>query len=127
MLEYLDGFIELFGGVAADLANVDAALEDGARPEQAAVLRQLASNASMEQRRCLAFRDKCINRPLPHEEVRPLLNQISIDTRDQLLSFRDLNGAATHLDELYGVAEEPKDDRAFDRRSLFTRFLPKKD
>jgi hypothetical protein len=127
VLEYLDAFIGLFGNVSAELAGIDTALEEGARPEHAAALRQIASNASVEQRRCLSFRDKCINRPLPHEEVRPLLNQISIDTRDQLLGFRELNVAASRLDELSGVPAEPNDDgRAFDRRSLFTRFLPKK-
>jgi hypothetical protein len=60
--------------------------------------------------------------------VRSLLNQISNDTRDQLLDFRDLNLAASRLDALSGAAPESKgDEHVFDRRSLFTRFLPKKD
>lgn len=128
VLDYLDTFIELFGTIAADLAQLDADLEQRVRPEQASTLRQMASHASAEQQRCLEFRDKCINRPLPNESVRALLNQISNDTRDQLLSYRNLSVAAAHVDALCGGAPEPPEERrAFDRRSLFTRFLPKKD
>jgi hypothetical protein len=128
ILDYLDTFIEMFGMIAADLARLDTALGQGVSAEQASALRQIASNAAVEQQRCLQFRDRCINRPLPHETVRPLLNQISNDTRDQLLSFRNLNVAAAHVDTLLGAAPEQASDRpAFDRRSLFTRFLPKKD
>ena len=57
-------------------------------------LRQIASNSAAEQRRCLMFRDKWINKPLPHERMRPLLNDISVTTRDQLTAFRDLTNAA---------------------------------
>ena len=128
VLEYLDTFIEMFGAIAADLARLDADLEQRVSAEQAASLRQIASNASVEQQRCLQFRDTCINKPLPNESVRALLNQISNDTRDQLLSFRNLNVAAAHIDALFGAEPEPHaEGRAFDRRSLFTRFLPKKD
>ena len=128
VLEYLDTFIEMFGMIAADLARLDADLEQRIGAEQASALRQIASNAHVEQQRCLQFRDKWINKPLPNESVRALLNQISNDTRDQLLSFRNLNVAAAHVDALVGAAPEPRDEgRAFDRRSLFTRFLPKKD
>lgn len=126
--EYIDGFIDLFSRYSAELAEIDAALAQGVSPEHAAALRQMASNAAVEQRRCLSFRDKCINRPLPYEEVRPLLNQISMDTRDQLLDFRDLNLAADRLDALHGADDEPPGkERGFDRRALFTRFLPKRD
>ena len=126
--EYLDAFVELFGRISTELAGVDAALNGGVSTELVASLRQIASNASVEQRRCLAFRDRCINRPLAHEEVRPLLNQISIDTRDQLLDYQDLALAASRLESLTGSAPQATpDEHAFDRRSLFTRFLPKRD
>jgi hypothetical protein len=132
IVEYLDAFVELFGRVSTELAAVDAALDHGVSSEgaseSASSLRQIASNASVEQRRCLAFRDKCINRPLPHEDVRPLLNQISIDTRDQLLDYQELGLAASRLEALSGSAPEAKpDEHSFDRRSLFTRFLPRRD
>ncbi|HEX4348473.1 MAG TPA: hypothetical protein VHZ73_12935 [Vicinamibacterales bacterium] len=128
VLDYLDTFIEMFGMIAADLARLDRDLEQRVSAEQASALRQIASNAAVEQQRCLQFRDRCINRPLPHESVRALLNQVSNDTRDQLLSYRNLNIAATHVDAIFGAAPEPPGEgRSFDRRSLFTRFLPKKD
>jgi hypothetical protein len=126
VLEYIDAFVDIFTKAAAEIATIDTAMDAGALSERASALRQLASNMALEQQRCLWFRDKCINRPLPHEDVRPLLNQISIDTRDQLLGFRNLSVAASHLDEIYNAAAAPSaDERGFDRRSLFTKFFPK--
>ena len=128
MLEYVDFFIDLFSRTESDLAGICAALPERLSAGHPAALRQIASNADIEQRRCLVFRDKCINRPLPHEDVRPLLNQISIDTRDQLLDYRDLRLAAGRLDQQLGAPPpSPKAENAFDRRALFSRFLPKRD
>ena len=128
VLEYVDFFIDVFGRIASDLESICALLPEGVAPGHPAVLRQIASNAAVEQRRCLAFRDTCINRPLAHEDVRPLLNQISIDTRDQLLDYGDLTLAAARLDQQLGTpAPNPQTDNAFDRRALFSRFLPKRD
>jgi hypothetical protein len=128
VLEYVDFFIDLFGRIASELEGICATLPERVAAGHPAALRQIASNAAVEQRRCLVFRDKCINRPLPHEDVRPLLNQISIDTRDQLLDYRDLTVAAARLDQQLGApTPNPKADNTFDRRALFSRFLPKRD
>ena len=71
------------------------------------------------------FRDKCINRPLPHERMRPLLNEISVTTRDQLTAFRDLTGIAAKLEEQLQSAPPAPDEgqKSFDRRALFTKFF----
>ena len=128
VLEYVDFFIDLFGRIASELDGIALALPENVAAAHPGALRQIASDAAVEQRRCLVFRDKWINRPLPHEEVRPLLNQISIDTRDQLLDYGDLTLAAGRLDMRLGTPPpNPKADNAFDRRALFSRFLPKRD
>jgi hypothetical protein len=127
VLEYVDFFVDLFGRIASDLERIATALPEHVVADHPAELRQIASNAAVEQRRCLVFRDKVINRPLPYEDVRPLLNQISIDTRDQLLDYADLTLAAGRLDMRLGTPPpNPKADNAFDRRALFSRFLPKR-
>jgi hypothetical protein len=125
VIEYLDAFIDLFTRIGSELGDIDAGLAGGPNPDLAAALRQIASNASVEQRRCLEFRDKCINKPLPYEDVRPMLNQISIDTRDQLLDLQDVGLAASRVDALRGIQPEPPGKDRFDRRALFTRFFPK--
>jgi len=126
VLEYIDFFVEYFTSVAGDLQRISTDLARGVDAEHAPALRQLASNASLEQRRCVMFRDAYINKPLPYEEVRPLLNQISLDTRDQLLEYRELMGEADRVAQLPGTSAPDPGGASFDRRSLFTRFLPRR-
>jgi len=122
-LEYIDFFLDFFAGAAADLDRVCAELPGGLAGAHVDLLRQIASNASIEQRRCLLFRDKWINKPLPDERMRPLLNQLSTDSRDQIAAYRSLDNAAANLQALAGLDERSVDDRKLDRRALFTRWF----
>jgi hypothetical protein len=122
--DFIDFFIDLFGRAAADFDRVAAELPQGVERAHLDALRQIASNAAAEQRRGLMFRDKWINKPLPYEEMRPLLTQISNDTRNQLGDYRELNSAAARLETLAGSRPKPPDEgRTLDRRALFTRWF----
>lgn len=126
VLEYIDFFTGLVSRTISECERIAAGLRQGISQPDLDALRQIASNAAAEQRRCLMFRDKCINRPLPDERMRPLLNEISVTTRDQLTAFRDLNGIAAKLEEQLKPAVPPsteEDKRSFDRRALFTKFF----
>lgn len=124
VLEYIDFFVDMVGRAVAECERVAAHLPHGVLREHIDALRQMASNSAAEQRRCLTFRDKWINKPLPEERMRPLLNDISVTTRDQLTAFRDLNDAASRLEELLKPLPSPPDDKkGFDRRALFTRLF----
>ncbi len=76
VLQFIDFFSMFFADAAAVFERVRAELEQAPLGVHAEALRQVASNAALEQRRCLQFRDKWINRPLPYEDVRPLLTDI---------------------------------------------------
>jgi hypothetical protein len=123
--DYVAFFAALVTRAADDCARIAAELTtEGARAEHVQTLRRLAGDSMAEQRRCLQFRDKWINKPLPHEKMRPMLNDISVTTRDQLTAFRDLTNAADRLETvLTPETPPPPPDRTFDRRSLFTRFI----
>jgi hypothetical protein len=126
VFEYIDFFNDLVTRAINECERIAAGLRQTISQADVDALRQLASNASAEQRRCLMFRDKCINRPLPDERMRPLLNEISVTTRDQLTALRDLNMVAAKLEEQMKPAPPPQDDKkAFDRRALFTKFFNK--
>jgi hypothetical protein len=127
VLEYIDFFNELVSRTISECERIAAALRQGIAPADLDALRQIASNAAAEQRRCLMFRDKCINKPLPQERLRPLLNEISVTTRDQLTAFRDLNTVAEKLAEhIHTTTPRPDDEKkGFDRRALFTKFFNK--
>jgi hypothetical protein len=132
VVEYIDFFTDFFGRAAGELDQISAELPQGFKQEHVDRLRQIASNAALEQRRCLLFRDKWINRPLPYEQMRPLLNRVSNETRDQLEDYRELITAAARLAALAGPraveasqSDEPLKGRAVGRRALFNRLFGK--
>jgi hypothetical protein len=128
VLEYIDFFIGAVDEVIVEIDRINGELPTRVQRWHIEMLRQIAANARAEQRRCLVFRDKCINRPLPHEAMRPLLNDISVTTRDQLTAFFDLNNAAVRLEQIINTTEPPPDPRRiYNRRALFTNLfkLPK--
>lgn len=126
-LDYIDYFIDFLGCAAADLDGVMAGLSRGLQPAHLDTLRQIASNAALEQRRCLTFRDRWINKPLPYEQARALLTRISNETKDQLVDYRDLGQAAARLAALAGPLDptpgEPPQGRPLGRRAMFTRWF----
>lgn len=123
VLEYLDYFIPAFDEVVAACDQIAGEIQQQVSRTHLDVLRQIAANCRVAQRRCLAFRDKCINRPLPHESMRPLLNDISVTTRDQLTAFFDLNNAAARLEPFVPAEPEPDPKRTLGRRELFNRLF----
>lgn len=124
VLEYLDFFIPAIEEVIVACDGVCEELPKRVTRAQIDLLRQIAANCRTEQRRCLVFRDKCINRPLPHESMRALLNDISVTTRDQLTAFFDLNNAAARLERIINTREpEPEPKRVMGRRQLFTNLI----
>ena len=74
--------------------------------------------------RCLQFRDKWINRPLPYEDVRPLLTEIVNATANRLATYRGLTPIADELDVLVRLIHPaPEEHRPLDRRQLFTKWF----
>ena len=129
ILDYIDFFLPAFEEVVAASDTLSGEVVVKVQRAHIDLLRQIAANCRVEQRRCLVFRDKCINRPLPHETMRPLLNDISVTTRDQLTAFYDLNNAAARLERIINTMEpEPEPKRVLGRRQLFSNiFKPLKD
>lgn len=123
VLQYVDFFVDRFVYAAGEAARIAVELEAGPRREHAEVLRRLASEAAGEEQRCVTFRDKWINRILPYEQVRPLLNRIASFSRNRLAAFRELNEIADQLLQVIGVTAPPSPGRPMDRRALFNRIL----
>lgn len=123
VLEYLDYFIPAIEEVVEVCDQISTEVQQQVKRSHLDLLRQIAANCRVEQRRCLGFRDKCINRPLPHESMRPLLNDISVTTRDQLTAFFDLNNAAARLEPFVPAEPEPDPKRTLGRRELFNRLF----
>jgi hypothetical protein len=122
IFEHIDFFIDLFGRAAEEVARISADRPHGIRRIHGDALREIASASAVERRRSLLFQDKWINKPLPYEQMRPVLNEISTTIRAQLDVFRALADIALALDALV-PKEDDKDEKGFDRRALFTRLF----
>jgi hypothetical protein len=126
VLEYVDFFADFVARVGDECARIANELGHAPVRAHAETLGQIAGQCAAEQRRCLLFRDKWINKPLPDERMRPLLNEISVATRDQLTAFRDLQNIAARIDELakaHPHATPPAARKGLGRRQLFSRLL----
>jgi len=124
VLEYLDFFADFVGRTGDECARIARELGQAPASAHAACLGQIADQCAAEQQRCLLFRDKWINKPLPDERMRPLLNEISVTTRDQLTAFAGLENLAARIDELAKSPVAPtKTKEGLDRRQLFSRLL----
>jgi hypothetical protein len=129
ILEYIDCFDDVFRRTAAVFERLIVAVPQGIEREHVDTLRQIASHSALEQRRCVMFRDKWINKILPFEEMRPLLDGISLATRDQLSDYRELNLAAARLESLAKLQPDMTDEargsseNTFGRRDLFNRLF----
>ena len=121
-LEHIDFFVEPVRARRAELGRVAASCRRAFTAPTSTPSRKLASNSAAEQRRLLLFRDKWINKPLPYEQVRPLLNGIVNATREQLDAFRGLSEVAAALEAELREREE-KEGKGFDRRALFNRLF----
>jgi hypothetical protein len=140
VLEHIDFFIELFEQGAASLDGVAGGLPHGITRAQVDDINLLAGRSATAQRRQVQFRGKWINKPLPYEQVRALLNVISVTIHEQLDAFRELAGVAPELESMLPPHEqrpatrqtttsdgnddkEEREGRGFNRRALFTRLF----
>ena len=124
ILQFIDFFSMFFADAAAVFERIKAEVAQAPQPVHAEALRQVTSNAALEQRRCLQFRDKWINRPLPYEDVRPLLTEIVNAAANRLTGYHELTPIANELDSLARLIQpRAQDGRPLDRRQLFTKWF----
>lgn len=115
--EYLDTFLDL---LTRAVHGLDAIIDGGepARPRTAAdTLRRLAADAERLEPTCREFSDRWVQKPLPFEEVRPLLTQMVSVARHQLSRLRALEDVAARI----SASAPPPEASRFDRRGLFSR------
>jgi hypothetical protein len=124
VFQFIDFFSVFFADAAEVFDRVKAEAAQAPQRVHAEALRQVASNAALEQRRCLQFRDKWINRPLPYEDVRPLLTEIVNAAAQRLPEYRALNAIADQVEAIAVPVKETTDEgRPLDRRQLFTKWF----
>jgi hypothetical protein len=121
--EMIDLFTDFFALAGSEFDRLLEEIVRGARLQHADDLRQLVLKSAALEARCRQFSDMWISKPLPYENMRPLLSGIHGAARDQLAEFR---GLSTVADEIHAAAIESGQaitEGEVDRRQFWTRIV----
>lgn len=97
IISYIDYFIDLFSRYRSDLERLVDETKESVSAAHVEIISQLYKSSTVEEQTTIQFRDDWVYRSLPHEEIRPLLDDVYRDTRDRLIDFRDLSNLAPRL------------------------------
>lgn len=101
--EYIGFFMDLFSRYLGDLERLLKELPRGVGDAHVQVVRQIYESSSLEDRRCVRFRDEHIDRRLKDESLRYLVDRIYSESRDTLMDFRDFSNLVPRLRTFVGT------------------------
>lgn len=99
---YLNFFIDLFSRYLSDIQRLVRELPSGVTEAHVEIVRQLYRSSKTEDDVAIRFRNTWIEKKLPHEEMRPLLDDIYADTRAVLIDYSDLSNLVPRLKTFVG-------------------------
>ncbi len=94
---YVAYFIDLFKRYLADLERLVKEIPTGVQEKHVEVVSQLFNSSQAEEHYCVRFKNDFVYKPLPNEEMRPFLDDIYVETRDQLIDYKDLSNLVSRL------------------------------
>lgn len=99
---FIDLFIDLFSRYKGDLERLVKEIPSGVTAARLEIVDQLYKSSLHEEGLTIQFKQDWVYKPLPHEEARPLLDNIYGDTRDMLVDYRDLSNLVPRLRTFVG-------------------------
>ena len=94
---YIAFFLDLFWRYLGDLERLLRELPSGVRQRHVEMVMQIYRSSELEQDHCIKFKNDFIEKSLPDEEVRLLLDEIYKESRQQLIDFADFSNLAPRL------------------------------
>ena len=102
-------FIDLFRRYLADLAILVEQIPTRVRERHIELVSQLFDSSQVEEHLCIRFKENFVNKSIPHEEMRPFLDRIYGETRDQLIDFQDFSNLVPRLRTFIDEATSGRD------------------
>lgn len=103
VLGYLDFFIDLFGRYLADIERLLIEIPSGVTEAHLQIVDQIYRSVKREDDGTVQFKNDWVYKTLPHEEMRPLLDNIYGETRNMLVDYRDLSNLVPRLKTFVGA------------------------
>jgi len=97
VLTFIRIFGDLFSRYKNDLEILIAEMPNRVVEGHIEIVRQLNDSARYEEELTIQFKNDWVHKSLPHEEVRPLLDNIYANTRDLLVDYKDMSNILPRL------------------------------
>ncbi len=107
VISYINFFIDLFSRYLSDIQRLLQELPSGATEAHVEIVRQLYLSSKNEDRVAIQFKNDWVHKALPHEEMRPLLDNIYGYTRNVLVNYSDLSNLVPRLKTFIGGQKNP--------------------
>lgn len=97
VISFIEYFIDLFSRYKNDLQRLVNEIPNGVSTAHVEIVSQLYKSSRHEDSITVKFAEDYVHKPLLHEEVRPLLDDIYGDTRNLLIDYYDLSNLLPRL------------------------------
>lgn len=109
VLSFVNFFINLFIRYKNDFETLVKEMQEGVLEAHIEIVKQLYKSSELEENHTIRFKNDWVYKSLPHEEMRPLLDDIYANTRGLLVDYRDLSNVIPRLKTFIRPSTKPEE------------------
>jgi len=104
ILSFIDFSINLFSRFLYDFTRLISEIPKGVQKSHIETIAQIYNRSKRHDRICVNFKRDHIEKDLKDESLRPLIDSIYAETRDELINYYDLSNVKMRLRALVGIS-----------------------
>jgi len=102
IISFIDGSIDLFSRFLSDFDRLIAEIPDQVTAPHIEIISQILRRSELHEQSCVLFKQDHIEKSIRDESMRPLLDAIYADTRDEIVDYSDLSNVIPRLKTYIG-------------------------
>ncbi len=103
IISFINGSIDLFSRFLSDFDRLIAEIPDQVTNAHIEIISQILRRSEFHEKSCVQFKYDHIEESLLDESMRPLLDAIYADTRDEIIDYSDLSNVIPRLRTYIGT------------------------
>jgi DNA-binding transcriptional MerR regulator len=107
---FIDISIDLFKRFLSDYDRLLVEIPKGITDAHIEILAQIISRSDYHEDYCVRFKNEHIEKSLRDESMRPLLDNIYAETRDEIINYSDLHNVIPRLKTYIGIKLKQEDN-----------------